>query len=448
LIENGDANRAKKESQLKHSTSKVFFFCYDFDGFWQACFVYVFGCWQKSGPKTKTSNEEASNFQPNDPTFKKKGKQRSLQSQIAKQIAPQIIDTTLAKSVALRLHKFIAPLAFPNNSLEDMLSKTIKATKRLPPSVGLALFKAWCNGWVTDTRTGGCNSPCRFGCPEEDPNNRDRPAHYIDCTILWSHIHNKLRTLTKIELPQDRFSSLALIPHWHPSNLPIHLKAKAVCLTIATDIYQTVSAHQRQQQQRTTQPSNDNITRFGSFTQYVDEAFRKLNRVLPINTTSSDWRFPLSSSTSSSIASVDSSRPASSTIANPSNPINVQLHSGGQLNINTHRASSHAKLVNESRHPPRKTQQSFSEKRRDPTCKSGHPLEAVSTTEMQDPNKEAPTKTTKDKDKSPSNSRCQIPSNVNCPMCSTMFSTFDTLYICRPCNFSACPRCAHRHCAF
>jgi hypothetical protein len=63
---------------------------------------------------------EVSHFELNDKNGKKRHKSR--QSQIAAQITPIIIPTTLAESVSTRLHKFIAPLAFPGNTLSDTLN--------------------------------------------------------------------------------------------------------------------------------------------------------------------------------------------------------------------------------------------------------------------------------------------------------------------------------------
>ena len=54
LIENGSPNDGNKSSKWKPWASEVWLF-WDFDGFWQSCFVDVFGCWQKAGPKTQKS---------------------------------------------------------------------------------------------------------------------------------------------------------------------------------------------------------------------------------------------------------------------------------------------------------------------------------------------------------------------------------------------------------
>ena len=137
-------------------------------------------------------NEAAQLKFPNPP--KNTQKKFSLQAHIQKHIAQDHFEHSLAINVHNRLYKFFnPPTMFPRDALIASIANTCKVVSRLPPSIGIAVLKTWCNGWITDSRFNvSPNPPCRLGCDPSEHGNNDR----LNITLVVQDCGKQLSTPT------------------------------------------------------------------------------------------------------------------------------------------------------------------------------------------------------------------------------------------------------------
>ena len=214
-------------------------------------------------------------------------KRLSLQAHIQKHIAQNHYEHSLAINVYPRIYKFLPPpLNFPKDALIASIENTNKVASKLPPSIGFAILKTWCNGWITDTRFNiSHNPPCRLGCDPTVHGNNDRLKHYLSCPRLWKATFDTYRKVTATTIHHSVFNALCLIPPWSQTNDPEkHIRHLAFCLQIALDTYQSLSNHQKSTPSVANSPNNN---RFQEITEedlesYARDAARKLNALIKL----------------------------------------------------------------------------------------------------------------------------------------------------------------------
>ena len=150
----------------------------------------------------------------------------------------------------------------------------------MPPSIGLAILKTWCNGWITDTRFNvSPNPPCRLGCDPAVHGNSDRLNHYLSCPRLWKATLDTYRKVTAVKIHHTRSNALCLIPPWSQPKAPEQLiRHLAFCLQIALDTYQSLSNHQK------SSPLNNLFQEISEecLESYARDAARKLNAIIKL----------------------------------------------------------------------------------------------------------------------------------------------------------------------
>ena len=156
----------------------------------------------------------------------------------------------------------------------------------MPPSIGLAILKTWCNGWITDTRFNvSPNPPCRLGCDPAVHGNSDRLNHYLSCPRLWKATLDTYRKVTAVKIHHIRSNALCLIPPWSQPNDPEKLiRNLALCLQIALDTYQSISNLQKSNSHVANASPNNNYQEItdADLQSYARDSARKLNSIVKL----------------------------------------------------------------------------------------------------------------------------------------------------------------------
>jgi hypothetical protein len=142
---------------------------------------------------------------------------------------PRLFPDTFAHEMARRIVLWL-PTVGPAGALLAGIRTAMTAARALPPGVGTALARSWCNGWTTSFRRHILVTRCVFGCGH----GSDTLAHYTQCSALAAHLDDKVpicATLRSTGRP-------AMLRFWAlDATCPRTAAAAAWRLYVATDAY-------------------------------------------------------------------------------------------------------------------------------------------------------------------------------------------------------------------
>ena len=147
-----------------------------------------------------------------------------FQSQIYTQLVQQRLPHKLSVVLLPRVLRHLDGHAVDHEALTSTMDGTLHVARTLPPQVGWALVRLWCNGWPTSSRMGGKLQHCIFGCQGEDS-----LRHYITCPLLWEPVL-KLCKMRGFTWTLSTWNSLALAD----TEL---VRAQLLAIVVASDAY-------------------------------------------------------------------------------------------------------------------------------------------------------------------------------------------------------------------